>query len=316
MSRRKGAVVRDEVRREDAEWILSKIDVSGLESISPLDGGWDNCNVHLKLADSSQYVLKAWFANSIEEVGRVVERHLHLHAHGIPTTVPIQLEDGVFLVEKDGFAWTLLPFVEGGFLDSDEFSLRSLGEVLARMHLIPTAGCFPREYRMGFSLFEKVIGHCKEDGRVPFIDLLTDEFGRLRRSIPDSLPSGILHGDLFPDNVIGSGGSVSAILDLEESWIGPMCFDLVMAFVGFGWEGAEPIDLRWRALVDGYQRVRSLNSEEISVIPQMHRYATLAIACWRFWKHNLSVPDQELSGRYLEMVERLAVDYDLTEALR
>ena len=42
----------------------------------------------------------------------------------------------------------------------------------------------------------------------------------------------------------------------------------------------------------------------------MHRYATLAIAAWRYWKHNLSEPDDELGGRYLEMGDRLDVDVD------
>ena len=39
---------------------------------------------------------------------------------------------------------------------------------------------------------------------------------------------------------VGSGGKVTAILDLEEAWIGPRAFDLVMAYVGFGWKGDKP----------------------------------------------------------------------------
>jgi hypothetical protein len=49
-------------------------------------------------------------------------------------------------------------------------------------------------------------------------------------------------------------------------------------------------------------------------MPEMHRYATLAIACWRFWKHNLKEPDESLSRRYLEMIDRLEVEFDFSEA--
>lgn len=314
MTSSRGATVSNRVEVDDARWLLSLAGISGLESMADLDGGWDNCNVHLKVSDGSEFVLKAWFANSLEEVRRVIERHLHLDSHGIPTTVPIRLVDGSLIAEKSGFAWTLLPFVRGGFLSSDDESLWNLGEVLARMHSTPKVGCFPKEYRMGFGLFEEVISLSSQMGvENPFLRLLADESVSLLSNLPDGLPTGVLHGDLFPDNVIGDSGRVSAILDLEEGWIGPMCFDIAMAFVGFGWKGGAPVSSRWNSLIGGYQSVRELSEEEWGALPQMHRYATLAIACWRFWKHNLAEPDKNLSDRYVEMVDRLEWEFDFSE---
>jgi len=305
-----------QINSEDIDWILSQTLLSDPVSVSDLDGGWDNSNKLLEFPDDSKFVLKAWFANEISEVERVIQRHVHLQNHGIPTVVPVHLDNHGLLAEKDGFAWTLMPYIEGGFLGNDSISMGSLGEVLARMHSIPGADCFPDEYRMGFSLFEKVILLSKERGlSSAFLDILVKEASTLKENLPLDLPHGILHGDVFPDNIIGSEGSVYAILDLEEAWIGPLSFDLVMAFVGFGWEGDMPIPSRWNSLIRGYQSVRSLSEEEISAIPLMHRYATLAIACWRFWKHNISAPDEELSGRYLEMVDRLTIEFDFSEGL-
>ena len=90
-------------------------------------------------------------------------------------------------------------------------------------------------------------------------------------------------------DVIGQGAA-GPILDFAEAWIGPTIFDLAMAFVGFGWEGTEPIFERWESLVGGYQSIRILGDKEIEALPTMHRYATLSIACWRYWKHNLADP--------------------------
>ena len=118
-----------------------------------------------------------------------------------------------------------------------------------------------------------------------------------------------MHGDLFPDNVIGDG-SVAAILDLEEAFIGPCAFDLMMAFVGFGWNDEEPIHERWNALLEGYESVRPLSQEEKLALPALHRYATLSIAAWRYWKHVMNQPDEELKGRYLEMVNRLENEFN------
>ena len=232
MRSRLGISVSNRVEADDARWLLSMAGLSDLDTMVGLEGGWDNSNFHLRLLDGSEVVLKAWFANTLDEVGRVIKRHLHLDSHGIPTTVPIQMLDGNYVAVKDGFAWTLLPFVKGGFLGSDEDSLRSLGEALARMHAIPHAECFPLDYRMGFVLFEEVIALSTRMGvGSPFRRLLSDEANHLRSIVSDVLPTGVLHGDLFPDNVIGESGRVCAILDLEEAWIGPMCFDIAMAFV-------------------------------------------------------------------------------------
>ena len=302
-----------EVGPAEAEWLLTLAGLPELESMSPLVGGWDNTNFLLRLEGGSEVVLKAWIANSVEEVSRVVQRHIHLDSNDIPTTVPLQLSNGCHFAERNSVAWTILPFVAGGMLGFDEDSLRSLGEVLCRMSSIPAADCFPESYRMGFDLFDEVISLSSGMGvSDPFVEMLSSQIAGIRRDFPSDLPMGILHGDLFPDNVIGSGGRVSAILDLEEAWIGPMAFDLAMACVGFGWDGTVPVWGRWKALFDGYQSVRKLTQEEVRALPFLHHFATLSIAAWRFWKHNLSEPDEFLSDRYVEMVDRLSVEIDFS----
>ena len=85
------------------------------------------------------------------------------------------------------------------------------------------------------------------------------------------------------DNVIGDG-EVAAILDLEEAWVGPCAFDLVMAFVGFGWDSGRPVEERWDALVSGYESFRNLTNPERAALAVLHRNATLSIAAWRLWK--------------------------------
>ena len=305
-----------EVGPAEAEWLLTLAGLPELESMSPLVGGWDNTNFLLRLKGGSEVVLKAWIANSVEEVSRVVQRHIHLDSNDIPTTVPLQLSNGGHFAERNSVAWTILPFVPGGMLGFDEDSLRSLGDVLCRMSSIPAADCFPESYRMGFDLFDEVISLSSGMGvSDPFVEMLSSQIAGIRRDFPSDLPMGILHGDLFPDNVIGSGGRVSAILDLEEAWIGPKAFDLAMACVGFGWDGTVPVWGRWKALFDGYQSVRKLTQGEVSALPFLHHFATLSIAAWRFWKHNLSEPDELLSNRYLEMVDRLSVEIDFSEVI-
>jgi len=305
-----------EVTLEDAEWMVGLAGLSGVDSVERLAGGWDNTNLRLELSDGTRLVLKLWQAqSSIEDVESVIQRHIWIDEHEIPTTVPLMLETGARYAERDGVAWTLLPYFEAGHLGSDAASLSSLGEIMARMHQVPSADCFPSEFRMGQELFERMFALAEErNDWSPFPGMLRGESEALRESIPAGLPQGILHGDLFPDNVLGSEGEVAAILDLEEAWVGPCAFDLVMAYVGFGWEDNEPVEERWQALLSGYQSVRNLTEDEWSALPNLHRYATLSIAAWRYWKHVMAQPDADLADRYLEMVERLDVPLPFLEA--
>ena len=301
---------RAEVGFDEANDLLNQAGLPNLNSMEILQGGWDNTNILLTLSDASKVVLKVWNANTVEEVQRVVARHCHLDEHGIPTAVPIQLANGNLITEKGGMSWTLLPFIEGGMLDTDENSLKSLGENLARLHQIPAADCFPDDYRMGWSLFEEMYEIADEANTwSDFLITLKKESESLQNQIPESLPQGILHGDVFPDNVIGDG-AVAAILDLEEAFIGPCAFDLMMAFVGFGWNEDEPLIDRWNALLEGYESIRPLTQDEKLALPALHRYATLSIAAWRYWKHVMTQPDEELKMRYLEMTERLEIGFN------
>ena len=301
---------RIDVGVDEANELLNQAGLASVNTMEILQGGWDNTNILLTLTDASKVVLKVWNANTIEEVRRVVARHCHLDEHGIPTAVPIEFLDGKLVVEKEGMAWTILPFVEGGMLGTDEESLKSLGQTLARLQQIPTVDCFPDEYRMGWVLFEEMFEIADDTNSwSDFLISLKKESESLRNQIPADLPQGILHGDLFPDNVIGEG-SVAAILDLEEAFIGPCAFDLMMAFVGFGWDGKEVFHERWNALLEGYESIRPLTQNERSALPALHRYATLSIAAWRYWKHVMTQPDEALKMRYLEMAHRLDQQID------
>ena len=301
---------RAEVGVDGANELLNQAGLPNLNSMEILQGGWDNTNILLTLSDGSKVVLKVWNANTVEEVRRVVARHCHLDEHGIPTAVPIQLANGSLIAEKGGMAWTLLPFIEGGMLGADENSLKSLGETMARLHRTPVTDCFPDDYRMGWTLFEEMFVIADDTNAwSDFLITLKKESESLRNQIPEGLPQGILHGDVFPDNIIGDG-SVAAILDLEEAFIGPCAFDLMMAFVGFGWNDEAPIHERWEALLDGYESVRPLSREERLALPALHRYATLSIAAWRYWKHVMTQPDEALKMRYLEMTERLEIGFN------
>jgi len=302
-----------EIGIKDLLWLSESAGIAPVDRFARLSGGWDNPNYRLFLEDGSSVVLKVWAGQADKEgVMQVIEKQKWVQRHGIRTVVPMNFVDGSPYVEREGVCWTLMPYIEGGHLGSDPASLNSLGKEIARMHNVPRSDCFQTDYRMGASLFDKIYEARPDSGAGGgFVSLLRRYSDELLPKIPSELPSSILHGDLFPDNVLGDG-QVTAIIDFEESFYGPCVFDLVMAFVGFGWEEGSPQMGRWESLRSGYESERRLISSERSSLDLLHRYATLCIAAWRFWKHEISEFDESLSTRYVEMVDRLEMETSLS----
>jgi len=294
-----------EVSFDEASEVISSAGFSGLISLEKLAGGWANSNYILTLKNNEKLVLKIWNEQTLEEVEYLLSMTSYLSIKGVPTPAPIPFNNGQLMNVKDGLAWTLLPFIEGDWLEPNHPSLYHLGKIQASLHMTPPHRDLKSDFSMGHSLFEKLFSIADEKNQwTDFLDMLKIENSKLRDNIED-LPRGIIHGDLFPDNVLGSNEKVWAILDFEEVCYDILAFDLVMTFVGFGWENGEPITERWESLLEGYQSVRKLSNAEINSLPNLHRLATLSIAAWRYWQFVINLPNTKHTDRYLEMTKRL-----------
>ncbi len=290
---------------DDASEVVDAAGLSNLLAIKKLEGGWANSNYVLTLDNSEKVVLKIWNEQSLEEVNYLLSVTSYLSEKGISTPSPMKFLDGGYIFIKNGLAWTLLPFIEGNWLQPTPDSLYSLGRAQAELHLLDPPSILRTDFSMGYKLFEKLFKIADESGEwSEFLYLLKTESTLLMSTIGE-LPKGIIHGDLFPDNVIGSSEEVRAILDFEEVSYDILAFDLAMTFVGFGWLEGEPVAERWNSILSGYQSVRTLNSDEVKALPALHRLATLSIAAWRYWQFVINLPDTENTDRYLEMTKRL-----------
>ena len=294
-----------EVSFQDASDIIIAAGLSNLVNLEKLSGGWANSNYKLSLNDNTKRVLKIWDGKTLDEVNYLLSITTYLSDNDVPTPSPIPFSNGEFMVVKDGLAWTLLPFVEGAWLEPNYSSLHSLGRIQASLHLVIPPVNLKDKYSRGNSLFDKLFSIANERNEwSDFLHMLKSESTRLKQNIGE-LPRGIIHGDLFPDNILGTNDNINSILDFEEVCYDILAFDLVMTFVGCGWENGEPVVERWVALLEGYQSVRMLSHEERDSLSDLHHLATLSIAAWRYWQFVINLPNTEHTGRYLEMIDRL-----------
>ena len=151
-----------EVSFEDASDIIMAANLPNLINLEKLSGGWANSNYKLTLTDNSKIVLKIWDEQSINHVSYLLSITTYLSDNNIPTPSPIEFSNGEFIIVKNGLAWTLLPFIEGKWLEPNTASLYSLGRIQAKLHLVNPPDNLKQEFSMGHSLFEKLFSIADE----------------------------------------------------------------------------------------------------------------------------------------------------------
>jgi homoserine kinase type II len=120
--------------------------------------------------------------------------------------------------------------------------------------------------------------------------------------MPSGLPRGLIHGDVFYDNVLFAGKKLKAIIDFEDACQYYKVFDLGMAVVGLCTSESKVELTRVRSLINGYQSGRMLDVVEKESLQLFIEYAAIATSSWRFWKYNIVAPHVGKSDKHWEMV--------------
>jgi homoserine kinase type II len=126
---------------------------------------------------------------------------------------------------------------------------------------------------------------------------------RLRDS---SLPSGIIHGDLFRDNVLWANGAIASLLDFESASRGTFVYDLMVCIEA--WCFTERFETaRVAALLSGYQRKRPLSPAEIQALETEGALVALRFATTRITDFSLrAAPGEKPKRDYRRFIERLS----------
>ncbi len=178
--------------------------------------------------------------------------------------------------------------------------LRQIGSSMAQLHQIPVPNYLPKFHPYGLQVFPTVIGK-KLDTEYEY--WLKGRLQFLKKNLPENLPQGLIHGDIFFDNVLFEDAEIKAIIDFEEACHYYLIFDLGMGVLGLCRTGGK-IDLtKTRALIEGYEQIRFLDFMEKEFLQFFIEYAAIATSWWRFWKHNIYSPNPNLSNKHWEMVK-------------
>jgi homoserine kinase type II len=204
----------------------------------------------------------------------------HLALRGVNCPQPVRARNGEALGRLAGRSAAIVTFLDGLWLRRPRAQhCGQVGEALARMHEAgadfairrPNAlsiGGWPALYAAAESRADEVSPGLAGETAA--------EIEALRRIWPANLPSGVIHADLFPDNVFFLGERLSGLIDFYFACDDFFAYDLGICLNAWCFEPGGDFNVsKGMAMIEGYQRVRRLTSEEVEALPILARGSAL-----------------------------------------
>ena len=212
----------------------------------------------------------------------------HLAARGLRCPQPIHNRDGSALGHLAGRPAAIVSFVEGvGVSRPEAAHCLAVGEALARLHGAGSDFPVQRDNALSLAGWGQLVGAVepRADEVLPGLAaLLRHELAHLERSWPGGLPAGIIHADLFPDNVFFLSRSLSGIIDFYFACTDAFAYDVAICLNAWCFEPDHSFNVtKGRALLTGYRRVRPLDDREVAALPTLARGSALRFALTRLF---------------------------------
>jgi homoserine kinase type II len=310
----------------DVDEILNAYGIAGHRGVTPIAAGTINTNFAIDLGTGRRF-LRINEGKSEEDVTREAAIISHVAGRGVPTPEPYRARDGRPFLHWRGLYLSLFPWVEGRTLKRFDVGVReaeATGRALAQLH---AAGAdFPdrRPGRYEPDEIDRRLGRIAEvapgdPALGSAVAELAPALARLHRDRDPNLPSGLIHSDLFIDNVLYKDGRLAALLDFEMAAWGRLVYDLAVSVLAFGFGGDDFRHDVTRAFIDGYLAVRPVSAAEARGFGAELKFACCRFAVTRitdvYLRRGAGAPEGKDFRRYLARLRAVETHLDRGGAL-
>ena len=274
------AVYTDVAADELAEF-LGRYDIGELLSYKGIAEGVENSNFLLH-ARGGYFILTLYEKRvARDDLPFFLGLMTHLARHGISCPQPLKNRSGEALGTLAGRPAAIINFLEGVWPRKPNAShCAGVGEALARMHLAGGDFAMSRANALSVSgwrpLFDQAASRADEV-QPGLRDFIAAELDHLESGIwPKNLPQGVIHADLFPDNVFFLGEKLSGIIDFTFACNDFLAYDVAICLNAWCFEADHSFNVtKARAFLGGYGRERRLSGAEQDALPILARGAAL-----------------------------------------
>jgi len=280
------AVYTDVAADELAEF-LKRYDIGELLSYKGIAEGVENSN--FLLHTTSGYFILTLYEKRVakSDLPFFLALMAHLAVHGITCPQPVKDRGGDALAMLAGRPAAIITFLEGIWPRKPNAAhCAGVGQVLAKMHLAGRDFPMSRANALSVSGWRPLLDAASsraDELQNGLRDFISAELDALESGIwPVHLPKGVIHADLFPDNVFFLGEKLSGVIDFTFACNDILAYDIAITLNAWCFEADHSFNVtKARAFLGGYGRERKLSEAEQDALPLLARGAALRILLTR-----------------------------------
>jgi homoserine kinase type II len=280
--------VYTEVTAEELSALLGRYGIGRLMAFKGIAEGIENSNYFLE-TETGHFILTIYERRvSPEDLPFFLGLMEHLAERGLRCPTPVHDRDGTVLQTLAGKPAAIVTFLPGYSLQRPKpLHCRALGKTLAMLHRAGEGFALERRNALslaGWRQLAATIGGVADKIAPGMSAGLTSALEALSADWPENLPSGVIHADLFPDNVLFLNDGVSGVIDFYFACNDLLAYDLVVCMNAwcFEFDGSFNVT-KARALFNGYNLVRPLTAEETAALPVLARGAAIRFFLTRLY---------------------------------
>lgn len=284
--------VYTEVPDEELAAFIAGYDLGALLSVKGIAEGVENTN-YLIHTEKGSFVLTLYEKRvNPSDLPFFLGLMEHLAGRGVTCPLPVHDRTGRVLGSLAQRPAAMVTFLEGVSVRRPSVAhCAALGEALAKLHEAGQGFEIRRENGLGLKswrpLYQRFSSRADEIA-AGLSDLVSDELAVLEAQWPDALPQGVIHADLFPDNVFFLGEKLAGLIDFYFACNDAFAYDVAVCLNAWCFEPDFSFNAtKGHALLKGYQAVRRLSELERCTLPVLCRGSALRFLLTRGydWLH-------------------------------
>ena len=272
--------VYTDVSGEDLAAFLADYDLGAMLSLKGIAEGVENSN-YLLHTESGYFILTLYEKRVAEaDLPFFIGLMQHLAARGLNCPLPVKNRRGDALGRLAGRPAAIVTYLDGMWpRRQNAKQCAAVGEADALLHIDGEGFALKRPNALSIEawrpLYESAASRADsvQPGLAAFIE---KELGWLEANWPRGLPEGVIHADLFPDNVFFLGEKLSGLIDFYFACNDAFAYDLAICVNAWCFEPDASFNItKGRAMIENYRRRRPLKADEIDAFPALARGAAM-----------------------------------------
>lgn len=277
---------------------VSRYDIGDVLAFKGIAEGVENSN-YLLHTESGYFILTLYEKRvNPDDLPFFLGLMDHLSAKGISCPTPVHDRTGEALGRLADRPAAIVTFLDGMWIRKPRVDhCAALGTALAEMHLAGQDFALERKNALTVDHWPELFAGSRDradEVMKGLTDIIDRELIEISRRWPTNLPAGVIHADLFPDNVFFLKDGLSGLIDFYFACNDLFAYDVAICLNAWCFETDLSFNVtKAKALLKGYSTIRAFTEDEFAALPLLARGAALRFLLTRLYDW-LTVPEDAL----------------------